>query len=81
MSSQNIRREINIKRVEHVVPMTDYGVSHEALSTAIDAATKEYQALTGGPGSPVAPEAVRVMPGQGEFVIWFAIEKRTEGGK
>ena len=78
-TNQNTRRQIDIKRIEHVVPMTDYGTSASALTAAIQECTKEYQALHGGPGSPVPAEAIRVVVGQGELVVWFAVEKRTEG--
>jgi len=76
---QNSRRETNTKHVEHIVPMGEHGVSHAALAAALRDAAKEYQELTGG--APVPTEAIRVVPSNEGFIVWFRHETHGPASK
>jgi hypothetical protein len=73
------RREINVKRVEFGVPLTDgFGVTHAELTRAIQVAANEYWQATGvAQGGPLPDDAVRLNQGDGELVVFFELEKRS----
>ena len=72
------RREINTKRVEHVVSTNNgWGATHTELLAALKTATQEYFQLTGGtPGGPLPDDVIRIVPGDGEIVVFFILEDR-----
>lgn len=72
------RREIITKRVEYVVPTSvGWGATHTDLLTALKRATEEYHQLTNSAmGGPLPDDVIRVMPGDGEVVIFFVLEER-----
>lgn len=73
------RREINIKRVEFSVPLTQgFGVTHVEVSKAVQGAVNEYCQLTGTPQNTVLPDdAIRVDQGDGELVVFFELRRES----
>lgn len=73
------RREINIKRVEFAVPLSQgFGATHTELTKTIQAAANEYWQLTGTPqGGPLPDDAIRVDQGDGEIIVFFELRRES----
>lgn len=73
------RREIEIKRVEFGVPLSQgFGATHAEIGKAIQVASQEYFQMMGNqPGDRLPDDAIRLDQGEGEIVIFFELKREV----
>lgn len=73
------RREINTRRVEFGIPLTEgYSTTHAEVTKAMQLAGQEYFQMMGGQsGDRLPDEAIRLTQGEGELIVFFEVERRA----